>query len=456
MATRRYVKPRAGYIVRDPSTGNIIPPGGAEVITTGNYGMLIQKSLDSGDLTEVTFGIAQSAASVALRPFGLGSHQNESHHYEKWIEAGVQWIRMDIPWDELEGTQGVYNWAPWDNAIGVANTLGLQVLLVLGYCPSWANGGNAHHWTPLVAFDPNYSAYVSAVTTRYASSVSAWEVWNEPDLDFFHHAHAGDWAYVNFTGSETATDKNRIQYKHLVDLAMQAGVAGKFCTTSGFSEAPAGASMDSGMRNWCAERRGWFDQFDAASFHCYGWQTGSPPPNAGYDRLENLPNDYRGVQSSGGFKWPGGLWITEHGITSGSNPDIDDKSYLIRSYALGLSQRGVRKMFWFRGGYDPNHRDMLTNSSVRTAVFYGYKTLTSFWGNALSVERWASGNAQGAIATMVDGSRCAIAWKHDFPGASSTVGKLGLPIKALFDQDGATISASTALTARPVFATLVP
>jgi hypothetical protein len=389
-----------------------------------------------------------TSLGAGLEPFGLCSHQNEASHYAKWVEAGVQWIRFDIPWDELEPTQGTYLWSGWDTAISTANTLGLKVLLVLGYVPTWANGGNSHNYSPLVAFDPQWSAYVAAVTARYGTQVSAWEIWNEPDLDNFHHAHTGDWAYTNYAGY-TTTDKNRIQYKHAVDLAMQAGVAGKYCTTSGYAE---GGGQDAGMRQWLIDRRGWFDQFDAASYHCYGWLSGTA--QGSYDRLQNVPNDYRVAQDGAGFEWPGGHWITEHGITSGSNPTTDDKMFLIRSYALALSQSRVKKLFWFRGGYDPNHRDMLDNSSVRTAIFYAYQTLTSFWGTALTVARWSSGNAQGAIATLLNGTRTAIVWQHDDQGAGMRLNQLGLLISACYDQDGASISAASTLTAHPVFVQL--
>jgi Protein of unknown function (DUF2635) len=53
MSDLKKVRPRDGLKIRDPFTGHVIPPEGADVLMTGNFGTVILKHIKAGDLVEV-------------------------------------------------------------------------------------------------------------------------------------------------------------------------------------------------------------------------------------------------------------------------------------------------------------------------------------------------------------------------------------------------------------------
>ena len=72
-ADRRKVRPLDGKQIRDPFTKLRIPAEGAEVVTTGSYGTVIQKLINAGDLEDL------EAAPVknALREVGTDQRKAE-------------------------------------------------------------------------------------------------------------------------------------------------------------------------------------------------------------------------------------------------------------------------------------------------------------------------------------------------------------------------------------------
>jgi hypothetical protein len=233
-------------------------------------------------------------------------------------------------------------------------------------------------------------------------------------------------------------NKKRLEYKHLLEIAMaQPALANKYVTTSGFAE---GGGWDTGMRGWLQSQSGFLNQFDVASFHAYGYPS--------YQRLIDVPASYRATQSAiGKGAWP--FWITEHGINTTGVASGQIKTYLIRSYAIALAQQGVEKLFWFRAGYDPGHQDLFDPSRGHTPAYEAYKTLTGKWVQPKSVAAWSStGTARGSIATLSSGKRVAIVWNDTGTVALNTV---GLNFSAAYNQEGGTLAANASLGTAPVF-----
>jgi polysaccharide biosynthesis protein PslG len=95
-------------------------------------------------------------------------------------QAGFNWITEQIEWDALELQPGVYDWTQLDNIVGDANTAGLNVMLSFEHAPDFYKTDTSG----LMPGDPStYGAMLSAVATRYAGKVQAYELWNEENLD---------------------------------------------------------------------------------------------------------------------------------------------------------------------------------------------------------------------------------------------------------------------------------
>jgi aryl-phospho-beta-D-glucosidase BglC (GH1 family) len=99
--------------------------------------------------------------------------------------SGARWLRLDFPWSSIESTRGTYNWALTDRVVNAATARGLRVLALPAYTPAWARpAGSSDKFGPT---DPTaYAAFVKAAATRYGpEKVSAWEIWNEPNIANF-------------------------------------------------------------------------------------------------------------------------------------------------------------------------------------------------------------------------------------------------------------------------------
>jgi len=98
--------------------------------------------------------------------------------------AGIQLIRDECYWSDVETERGVYNFpVEIDNYITKASEYGIQVLLILNYNnPLYAPGS-------AVTTDSNrtaYAEYCKQVVSRYSPlGVKYYEIWNEPNIPTF-------------------------------------------------------------------------------------------------------------------------------------------------------------------------------------------------------------------------------------------------------------------------------
>jgi len=104
-------------------------------------------------------------------------------------DAGGSWVRIDVGWAAVEPERGVWSeWAleKYDAAIAGAGSVGLEVLLVLHRVPEWASGSSDFTLAPddISAFGD----FALVLSERYAGSVRAIELWNEPNHSEFFTA----------------------------------------------------------------------------------------------------------------------------------------------------------------------------------------------------------------------------------------------------------------------------
>lgn len=112
---------------------------------------------------------------------------------------GLRWLRLPVRWADLEPRRGQVDWEALDDAITVAESGGLKVLLSIYTAPAWSR----HDPPPPVTWwlcddvavrtpgaadaapptDPrDLSAFLRRVAARYQDRVSAVELWREPNL----------------------------------------------------------------------------------------------------------------------------------------------------------------------------------------------------------------------------------------------------------------------------------
>jgi polysaccharide biosynthesis protein PslG len=131
------------------------------------------------------------SARDETRPYGIASggsfERREPAELARELDGygalGVEWIRFDAKWREIEATKDSYEWSELDTAVNHSIARGLNVQLVLAYSPPWANGEQGDKVPPTDAHFAEYAEFAGDVVARYRpKGVRAYEVWNEPNL----------------------------------------------------------------------------------------------------------------------------------------------------------------------------------------------------------------------------------------------------------------------------------
>jgi hypothetical protein len=105
--------------------------------------------------------------------------------------AGVDWIRQQLPWEQIEPVAkgqttdpnfGGSTWVKFDDIVDRATALGMNVLLRLDTSPRWALRADAPDGLSPPINDADYWDFVAQVAARYRGKVAAYQIWNEPNL----------------------------------------------------------------------------------------------------------------------------------------------------------------------------------------------------------------------------------------------------------------------------------
>lgn len=137
---------------------------------------------------------ASARADYGDDSLGLNTHVPADELLDMCTDLGVQWIRVDGNWLDLEPSSGSYAWSNMDRIVDEARARGLSVYITLAYTPSWVPRvarartdtypGNDE---PLASTE--WTRFVEAAVAHYAArGVTHFGIWNEPNLDGFWEA----------------------------------------------------------------------------------------------------------------------------------------------------------------------------------------------------------------------------------------------------------------------------
>jgi hypothetical protein len=91
---------------------------------------------------------------------------------------GVDVVRINVNWSEVEPRDGVFDWSGYDPVIKGLHVRGIEPVLTLVSTPSWANGGAGTNWVPKSGAS---FATFAAATARHYAFVTRFLIWNEPN-----------------------------------------------------------------------------------------------------------------------------------------------------------------------------------------------------------------------------------------------------------------------------------
>ncbi len=139
--------------------------------------------------------------------YGICSHTERwptavrAREFAAAAAAGARVLRAGAYWQQIEPQPGRFDWSLQDDLVEQAAAHGLELQPILGFCPSHAarpetleayqeavRKGARDAWKILLFGPPRedaWRAYVRAFATRYRGKIRLYEIWNEPDLDFW-------------------------------------------------------------------------------------------------------------------------------------------------------------------------------------------------------------------------------------------------------------------------------
>ena len=160
---------------------------------------------------EVAGGPKQEAARPTALPQDLGvnvdavawDEAGERRRLERGLdwarEHGIGWVRLRVPWADLEPRRGEVDWSTLDGVADLLADRDLPWVATLETSPTWARQDPAPppHWMlcrPVEELSPaearrqppsdprDLARFASRLATRYRAGLAAIEIWSEPNL----------------------------------------------------------------------------------------------------------------------------------------------------------------------------------------------------------------------------------------------------------------------------------
>jgi hypothetical protein len=231
-------------------------------------------------------------------------------------EVGADIDRVQITWEHLERTPGVYDFALSDSIYAADLARGVRPLFILAYAPRWASGSACAGIVgrciagPLPDYYDDYARAAAAIAERYPEAAGI-EIWNEPNFAHFWRPAVDPEGYASllresFSAIRQADPAMPVAGGSLAQLNPEPGSMGAPDFLKRVYEAGAANAMD------------------ALAIHAYagGDSTG--------ERAVTDVADVRATRDAfGDPSTP--LWVTETGAsTTGANPlsEVDQAARL--------------------------------------------------------------------------------------------------------------------------------
>lgn len=347
--------------------------------------------------------------STAIPSVYFGLHANHLYEspYLPWPNFSFGTVRSHdcAPfWANIEPNAPVsgvhtYNWTTLDSFVNSAQTHGAQVIYTVYQTPTWASSTSAtdYYGYPGGAGNPtdiaNYTAFVSALATRYKGRIAFYETWNEPDTGFW-------------TGTPAQM------------AALEAALAG--AVRAADASAQVLAAPPSGSLS--ANPLGWYDSYLAAGggtnadvlpFHFYD---DTPEQDIAHmAAIQSLIANY-GLLSKP-------VWNDETGWGYGGTsqlPMSQTVDYLCRAYVLDWAV-GASRFCWYLWNEKSNvgvQQDTNHNWVVPTAGAVAYVQTQNWLSGATMVS--CTSDANGVWTCQIKRSNNYTGWIVWAPGATLT------------------------------------
>ena len=162
------------------------------------------------------------------------SPQRYQMQIDRLKALGLEWVRLDLHWDQLEPVENQYQVATLDQLVGNLQSNQLKsVFYLVGSAPFATSAPpGAPYQDQYPPKDPNVFATRMALLSQRYPSVNAWQVWNEPNLLGFWRPVADPAGFANLLTATAGALRGVDPTKPVVAAGM-----------AFFSEMPNGQTM---------------------------------------------------------------------------------------------------------------------------------------------------------------------------------------------------------------------
>ncbi len=267
-----------------------------------------------------------------------------------------------VKWAHIETSNGVYNWSKLDNWISKAQAQQMDVLYTIGDTPQWAGKipakrpcGSSGPYSCSAPTDVNsdgtgsdakFSAFITALVTRYKGQIAFYELWNEADCTCYF---AGTTAQIVRMGKDAAA------------IIRSIDPAAKIISPSAH-----GPTMKTFFDNYVAA--GGAANFDIVNAHLRGSKN---PPNSSPEAFLTMYDDVTAETAKVGLSnLP--VWDDEHGVRKGEVTDPDMLTgYTARSLILRAAV-GIQRQYVYSWDSNPPYGMQGSDSGTAWDVVAGW------------------------------------------------------------------------------------
>ena len=353
--------------------------------SSGTYEFELELSNSLGISTdEVAITVtAFVAASIEAGFFGVCAHL-QSHDgapatdmdrsIQMMADAGVQFVRFDFDWKDIEPQDDSFSFSKYDNIIAKLKAKNIKVLGILDYGNNWSDPTTGD-----TAQINRFADFALNTVKHFGADVVLWQVWNEPNNENFWSNPSA----VNYTKLLKAA-YGAIKQGSPEAVVVLGGLVGNGIERVEFF------GMLFAKENFLPDiySNGGKDYFDVASIHPYTFATTISATTS----IESAIDDARAVMASNGDNAKP-LWITELGpLYFPPEPVlfISDRGYSENEVASWLDliytnlQAKCGKLFWYEfrdypssGSFEnPDWEGLVKADYTSKEAYTAYKNLS--------------------------------------------------------------------------------
>ncbi|MCB0211581.1 MAG: PD40 domain-containing protein [Anaerolineae bacterium] len=257
--------------------------------------------------------VAQAAPARQLPPnetFFMGANLADLGKTYMLNDMGLGWGKGYVNWGTVEPKPGEFHWVDPDNIAQAMGDQQVKILMRVHGTPAWARPQNSSYTHPpddMAAF----GAFMTALADRYKGRVAAYEIWNEPNLNY-------EWGNLD-PDPVVYTEMVKTAYKAVKAADPEALVITGGLATTGDGSATAYGDLaflqgmyDAGLQKHC----------DGIGSHPYTFGRAPDEVDPWGLSLSRVQEQYDVMKTNGDGNQK--IWITELGWVIESNWDLGE------------------------------------------------------------------------------------------------------------------------------------